>query len=361
MCHRAFLLSQTTRRLAADAASSGRHRHFNLIMTKLGQNTKQSCYRHLTTQSKKGAETAAAETTPEPPTARQLVSHAIKCAIPMIGFGFMDNTIMIHAGHYIDCTLGVKFSLSTLAAAGIGQIFSGIGGVMFGDTLEAVFREASGGTVHKHKLSTAQKLMRSSRIAGVVGGIIGVSVGCTLGLVNLFFVDEQKANMLKLQALEDGQEFEFEVEIDNAINPGLTTVFVRGPDVDGVLASITAQIASYGCSIVKLDAGFRGGDSVADTSLQNLLSQTPATVLEDKFIIRDRATGRAVDNDDLDDLARVILAAAKDPLNTHSLKGQIESLEIENMALAERVLMLQNHLEDQQIKIIKDGDDKGKE
>eukprot|EP00986_Skeletonema_menzelii_P003243 scaffold971_cov142-Skeletonema_menzelii.AAC.7 len=330
-------------------------------MTKLGQNTKQSCYRHLTTQSKKGAETAAAEVTPEPPTARQLVSHAIKCAIPMIGFGFMDNTIMIHAGHYIDCTLGVKFSLSTLAAAGIGQIFSGIGGVMFGDTLEAVFREASGGTVHKHKLSTAQKLMRSSRIAGVVGGIIGVSVGCTLGLVNLFFVDEQKANMLKLQALEDGQEFEFEVEIDNAINPGLTTVFVRGPDVDGVLASITAQIASYGCSIVKLDAGFRGGDSVADTSLQNLLSQTPATVLEDKFIIRDRATGRAVDNDDLDDLARVILAAAKDPLNTHSLKGRIESLEIENMALAERVLMLQNHLEDQQIKIIKDGDDKGKE
>ena len=232
---------------------------------------------------------------------------------------------------------------------------------MFGDTLEAVFREASGGTVNKHKLSTAQKLMRSSRIAGVMGGIIGVSVGCTLGLVNLFFVDEQKANMLKLQALEDGQEFEFEVEIDNTINPGLTTVFVRGPDVDGVLASITATIASHGCSIVKLDAGLRGGDGVSDTSLQKLLSQTPTTVLEDKFIIRDRSTGRAVDNDDLDDLARVILAAAKDPLNAHSLKGQIESLELENMALAERVLTLQNHLEDQQIKIIKDGDDRGKE
>jgi len=269
---------------------------------------------------------------------------------------------MIHAGHYIDCTLGVKFSLSTLAAAGIGQIFSGIGGVVFGDTLEAVFREASGGTVHKHKLSAAQKLMRSSRIAGLVGGIIGVSFGCTLGLVNLFFVDEQKANMLKLQALEDGQEFEFEVEIDNTINPGLTTVLVRGPDIDGVLASITATLASHGCSIVKLDAGLRGGDGVADTSLHNLLSQTPTTVLEDKFIIRNRATGRAVDNDDLDDLARVILAAAKDPLNAHSLKGQIESLEIENVALAERVLMLQNNLEDRQIKIVKDGDDdKGRE
>jgi hypothetical protein len=101
---------------------------------------------------------------------------------------------------------------------------------------------------------------------------------------------------------------------------------------------------------------------VADTSLHNLLSQTPTTVLEDKFIIRNRATGRAVDNDNLDDLARVILAAAKDPLNAHSLKGQIESLEIENVALAERVLMLQNNLEDRQIKIVKDGDDdKGRE
>lgn len=266
---------------------------------------------------------------------------------------------MIHAGHYIDCTLGVKFSLSTLAAAGIGQIFSGVGGVMFGDTLDAVFREASGGKVDKHKLSTAQKAMRSSRIAGVAGGVVGVTLGCTLGLVNLFFVDEQKANMLKLQALEEGQEFEFEVEIDNTINPGLTTVYVRGPDVDGVLASITATIASHGCSIVKLDAGLRG-DVVGDKSLQNLLSQNPTRVLEDMFIIRDRATGRAVDNDDLDDLARTILAAAKDPLNAHSLKGQIESLEIENLALAERVLLLESNLEDRQIKIVKDGDDKGK-
>lgn len=303
------------------------------------------------------AAVVAASPSEAPPTARQLIIHSLGCAIPMIGFGFMDNTIMIHAGHYIDCTLGVTFSLSTLAAAGIGQIFSGIGGVMFGDTLEAAFRGASGDKVATQKLSAAQKAMRSSRLAGVAGGVIGVTLGCTLGLVNLLFVDEQKANMLKLQALEDGQEFEFEVEIDNAINPGLTTVIVRGPDVDGVLASITASIASNGCSVVKLDAGLRGG-GLGETTLHNLLSQTPTPVVEDTFIIRDRGTGRAVDNDDLDDLARTILAAAKDPLNAHSLKGQIESLEIENLALAERVLVLESHLEDHQIKIVK-ADDKG--
>ncbi|KAL7448383.1 hypothetical protein ACHAWC_001450 [Mediolabrus comicus] len=288
-----------------------------------------------------------------PPTAKQLAIHALKCAIPMIGFGFMDNTIMIHAGHYIDCTLGVTFSLSTLAAAGIGQIFSGIGGVLFGDTLETVFRGTTASNTTQ-KLSTVQKTMRSARIAGVTGGILGVTLGCTLGLINLFFVDEQKANMLKLQALEDGQEFEFEVEIDNAVNPGLTTVYVRGPDVDGVLASITARIAAHGCSVVKLDAGLRGGGDDDTTTLQNLLSQSPTLVVEDTFIIRNRATGRAVDNDDLDDLARTILAAAKDPLNSHSLKGQIESLEVENIALAERVLLLESYLEDRQIKIVKD-------
>ena len=106
---------------------------------------------------------------------------------------------------------------------------------MFGDTLEAVFWK---------RRSSCKAQMTSTRIAGVFGGIVGVTLGCALGLMNLIFVDERKADMLKLQALEDSQEFEFEVEIDNAINLDLTTVFVSGPDVDGVLASI---IARYNC------------------------------------------------------------------------------------------------------------------
>ena len=57
--------------------------------------------------------------------------------------------------------------------------------------------------------------MRVSRMAGLMGGIFGVALGCTVGLVSLFFVDEYKANLLKLHSLEEGQEFEFEVEVDN--------------------------------------------------------------------------------------------------------------------------------------------------
>lgn len=283
------------------------------------------------------------------------------------GFGFIDNTIMIHFGHYVDCTLGVTFGLSTLAAAGIGQIFSGIGGVMFGDALDAAFRRITGST----NMSKIQKSMRSARIAGLAGGIVGVTLGCTLGLVNLLFVDEQKASLLKLQALEEGQEFEFEVEADNEAHPGYTTVTVRGPDVDGVLASITATIASIGCSVVELHAAPRGDDSAnaanaatddggsddggADSSaLTSLLDQIvqSSKIMEDVFLIRDRMTQQAIDNDDLEDLARAVLSAAKDPLNSHSLKAQVDELRMENNALADRVSVLEGMLEDRQIRVV---------
>ena len=265
----------------------------------------------------------------------------------------MDNTIMIHAGHYVDCTLGVTFGLSTLAAAGIGQIFSGIGGVVFGDALDTAFRKISGSTT----MTSAQRAMRTSRIVGTIGGVIGVGIGCVLGLVNLLFVDEQKASLLKLQALEDGQEFEFEVEVDNERHAGYTTVIVRGPDVDGVLASITASLAAAGCSVVELHAENRVQKKEENESIleqlvqQSQASQAKTNNLEDVFIIRDRSTHLAIDDEDLEDLARTVLAAAKDPLNSYSLKTQVADLQMENDALADRVQMLEGRLEDEQIKV----------
>ena len=163
MCHRAYFLLGRRRGLLV-----GYH---HLKMMTIPTRQQQQRFRQFNTititnkqrgTAKSSSSTAASPTIVKdpPPTAKQLAIHALKCAIPMIGFGFMDNTIMIHAGHYIDCTLGVAFSLSTLAAAGIGQIFSGIGGVLFGDTLETVFRQSTGGTnTTTQKLSTVQKTM----------------------------------------------------------------------------------------------------------------------------------------------------------------------------------------------------------
>ncbi|KAJ1472793.1 hypothetical protein T484DRAFT_1838987 [Baffinella frigidus] len=66
----------------------------------------------------------------------------IQAAVPMIGFGFMDNMVMIFMGDLIDSTLGVTFGLSTLTAAGFGQIFSDVSGVCFGGTVEALFNKS---------------------------------------------------------------------------------------------------------------------------------------------------------------------------------------------------------------------------
>jgi hypothetical protein len=40
-------------------------------------------------------------------------------AIPFVGFGFLDNLIMIVAGDYIDAKLGAAFAISTMASAGV--------------------------------------------------------------------------------------------------------------------------------------------------------------------------------------------------------------------------------------------------
>jgi len=45
--------------------------------------------------------------------------------IPFIGFGFLDNAIMVLAGEYIDQSLGTLLCISTMAAAALGNIISG--------------------------------------------------------------------------------------------------------------------------------------------------------------------------------------------------------------------------------------------
>ena len=72
------------------------------------------------------------------PTKKQLLRHFTISLVPFIGFGFMDQTVMIQAGNAIDCSIGVMFSLSTLSAAAFGQIVANVIGILFGGTLESL-------------------------------------------------------------------------------------------------------------------------------------------------------------------------------------------------------------------------------
>ena len=48
------------------------------------------------------------------PSAGELKQLAYHNSLPFIGFGFLDNFIMIVAGEYIDLTLGAKLGISTM-------------------------------------------------------------------------------------------------------------------------------------------------------------------------------------------------------------------------------------------------------
>ena len=53
----------------------------------------------------------------------QLTTVKISLTRSQVGFGFMDNLVMIQAGDLIDNTIGVHFGLATLTAAAFGQVF----------------------------------------------------------------------------------------------------------------------------------------------------------------------------------------------------------------------------------------------
>ena len=49
-------------------------------------------------------------------TLQQIRSIFLSAAIPMVGFGFMDNFVMITAGQAIDNSLGVQMGLATMVS-----------------------------------------------------------------------------------------------------------------------------------------------------------------------------------------------------------------------------------------------------
>lgn len=134
---------------------------------------------------------------PPSPTSQQLRRHFLNAAIPMVGFGMMDNFIMIQAGDLIDSTLGVRFGLATLAAAACGQVCSDFSGVCFGGVIDALAAKLG---LPPSGLTDKQLPLRKVKNVGVAGAAIGVVIGCCIGMSSLFFMDLEKAERMKKQA-----------------------------------------------------------------------------------------------------------------------------------------------------------------
>ena len=124
----------------------------------------------------------------------QLRIVAMRAAIPMVGFGFIDNLTMITAGEAIDMSLGVAFGLSTMAAAGFGQCVSDVAGLTGGGVVDATVAKLN---LPQHGLTQAQMNGRQARIWVTMGGCVGVLAGCLMGMSCLLFMDTDRAERAK--------------------------------------------------------------------------------------------------------------------------------------------------------------------
>jgi len=117
---------------------------------------------------------------------RQLAYHN---SLPFIGFGFLDNFIMIVAGEYIDLTLGAKLGISTMAAAALGNTLSDMMGIGSAWYVES-WSNRLGAT--PPDLTSDQLELTRCRVAGNLGRALGVVLGCILGMFPLLFIDTSR-------------------------------------------------------------------------------------------------------------------------------------------------------------------------
>ncbi|CAG0898229.1 unnamed protein product [Cyprideis torosa] len=124
----------------------------------------------------------------ERPSLKILYQTAAAHSLPFIGFGILDNAIMITAGDIIDTKIGVLLGISTFTAAGLGNIVSGVAGIGSAHYVEAFAMKLG---VHPPRLTRLQMDMSSVRVSVNIGRAIGVMIGCIIGMFPLLFINEK--------------------------------------------------------------------------------------------------------------------------------------------------------------------------
>jgi len=144
------------------------------------------------------------EVSKKPPNWSDLNKLAMHQSLPFIGFGFLDNFIMIVAGEYIDASIGASLTISTMAAAALGNTLSDVFGVGSAWYVEASARRLG---MNPPNLTEEQLDSKSARIAVNGGRALGVAIGCILGMFPLLFYDtSEKDEEANENAVVHGEE-----------------------------------------------------------------------------------------------------------------------------------------------------------
>lgn len=127
--------------------------------------------------------------TPLPLTAAQIRYVLLHNALPFVGFGFLDNAIMITAGTQIELSIGVTLGISTMAAAALGNLVSDLAGLGLAGYVEALTAKLG---MQVPDLTPRQADMWQTRLSSHMGKAIGVAVGCLLGMFPLLFLSDEE-------------------------------------------------------------------------------------------------------------------------------------------------------------------------
>ncbi|CAK0890766.1 unnamed protein product [Prorocentrum cordatum] len=130
----------------------------------------------------------------EAPNGAQLRMLFLASALPFVGFGFLDNFLMILCGEAIDVNLCVIFNFSTMAAAAIGNTISDVAGIFSGGAVENLARHFG---VEEPPMSSEQRLMRVTKVWQYTGQVLGIVTGCILGCCPLLWLDPHEAERLR--------------------------------------------------------------------------------------------------------------------------------------------------------------------
>ncbi|RNF25773.1 uncharacterized protein Tco025E_01965 [Trypanosoma conorhini] len=115
-----------------------------------------------------------------------LVWIAFGAGLPFVGFGFLDNAIMILAGDAIDSTLGLYLNCSVMACAAMGNIFSGVLGMQVHGVIDKAVQKLNFNTP---VLTEGQMKGQRVFLAGHIGGTLGIMTGLFLGMFPLLLLD----------------------------------------------------------------------------------------------------------------------------------------------------------------------------
>ena len=181
-------ISTTTARTTITRQQSQRHQYNRSKSTSSSSN-------NAAAESAAAAAAEASKEVVKEPSFKVLRLVALTQAIPFVGFGFMDNAILIIAGDAIDTSLGVMLGISTLCAAAIGNIISDLAGIGLGTVIEDFCAKYLNLPVPN--LTHAQRQLRSVRFAGQLGMAVGMTFGCVVGMFPLLFLDTDKIARLK--------------------------------------------------------------------------------------------------------------------------------------------------------------------